>query len=320
VKTNLSHSDRILGALWGSLAGDALGVPVEFQNRETVRENAVTGMRGFGTHRQPAGTWSDDSSLLLCTLESLTHSGALDATDLGERFVRWERDGYWTPHGSVFDIGNTTAHAIQRIAAGAPPEEAGGADVNSNGNGSLMRIIPIALWFHKQSPEALAECAQRASSLTHRHARSRMACAFYCLLARELLRGASPKDGIRAAFEVFCRIHARPPFAEEIGHFRLLGSDTLADRPESEIGSSGYVIHTLLASVWCLLTSRSFEETVLKAVNLGGDSDTTGTVAGGLAGIYYGRKAISLFWEESLARHDEVEALFTRFLSRAARA
>jgi ADP-ribosyl-[dinitrogen reductase] hydrolase len=312
---NINYSERILGALWGSLAGDALGVPVEFQTRETVRENPVTGMRGFGTHRQPAGTWSDDSSLLLCTAESLVHAGGLDTADLGARFVRWERDGCWTPHGEVFDIGHTTARAISQIASGTPPEEAGGADTNSNGNGSLMRIIPIALWFHEESEEAIAAYALRASSLTHRHARSQMASAYYCLLARELLHGASRRDALRAAFGAFSRIYARTPFAEEMPHFRLLDSEVLDKLPETEIASSGYVIHTLLASVWCLLTSESFEETLLKAVNLGEDTDTTGTVAGGLAGAYYGMKAIPFPWEQLLARHDDVESLFASFLS-----
>jgi len=315
-RRKINHSDRILGALWGALAGDALGVPVEFQSRETVRENPVTGMRGFGTHRQPAGTWSDDSSLLLCTVESLAHAGGLDTADLGERFVRWERDGYWTPHGDVFDIGLTTARAISQIASGIPPEGAGGADANSNGNGSLMRIIPIALWFQGDSVEAIAEHAQRASSLTHRHPRSQLACAFYCLLARELLHGASREDGLRAAFDAFSRIYTHTPFAEEMPHFRLLNPEALEKLPETEIASSGYVIHTLLASVWCLLTSQTFEETLLKAVNLGGDTDTTGTVAGGLAGAYYGMKAIPLFWEQLLARHDDVESLFARFSAR----
>jgi ADP-ribosyl-[dinitrogen reductase] hydrolase len=312
---NVKNSDRILGALWGSLAGDALGVPVEFLSRETVRQNPVTGMRGFGTHRQPAGTWSDDSSLLLCTVESLTHAGGLDAADLGERFVRWETNGSWTPHGNVFDIGHTTARAISQIASGITPEEAGGADVNSNGNGSLMRILPIALWFQDESAEAIAIHAQRASSITHRHARSQMACAFYCLLARELLHAVSRKEALRAAFETFSQIYAHPPFKEEMLHFRLLDPKVLEKLPETEIASSGYVIHTLLASVWCLLTSQTLEETLLKAVNLGGDTDTTGTVTGGLAGAYYGMKAIPLCWEQLLARHDDIESLFARFLS-----
>lgn len=313
--SRVDRSQRILGALWGALAGDALGVPVEFLSRESVRKNPVCGMRGFGTHNQPPGTWSDDSSLLLCTVESLAASGGYSAADLGARFVRWESEGYWTPHGRVFDIGIATAQAISRLATGAPPEESGGSDEYSNGNGSLMRIVPIVLWFGGLPPESLAATAHRASALTHRHPRSQMACALYCLLVRELLGGATARDAFSAALKIFAQIYEQPPFVAERLHFQLLEAGRLGDLPESEIGSSGYVMHTLTASIWCLLTSSSFEETVLKAVNLGGDTDTTGTVAGGLAGACYGLDAIPAAWKQTLARQDEVGSLFAQFLN-----
>ena len=312
----ITDEQHVLGALWGSLVGDALGVPVEFLSREAVRQNPVTGMRGFGTHHQPPGTWSDDSSLLLCTAESLAACGGFDPVDLGQRFVRWESEGHWTPHGRVFDIGIATSQALSRLARGTPPEAAGGADEYSNGNGPLMRIAPVALWFSDCAPAELAECAQRASSLTHRHPRSQMACALYCLLVRELLAGAASEEALQAALKTFAQLYEQPPFVAERLHFQLLEAGDLRRRPESEIGSSGYVMHTLTASAWCLLTSSSFEETVLKAVNLGGDTDTTGTVAGGLAGALYGSEAIPAEWKAALARHDDVAALFDRFLSK----
>ena len=311
----ISRSQRKLGALWGALAGDALGVPVEFLSREAVRKNPVRDMRGFGTHNQPPGTWSDDSSLLLCTVESLAHSAGLNSTDLGQRFVRWESEGHWTPHGRVFDIGIATSQALSRLATGTPPEQSGGADEYSNGNGSLMRIVPIALWFDHLPPADLAETVNRASALTHRHPRSQMACALYCLIVRELLDGANAEDALRSALRVFAQVYEQPPFLSERLHFQLLESGRLANQAESEIDSSGYVLHTLAASIWCLLTSHSFEETVLKAVNLGGDTDTTGTVAGGLAGAYYGVEAIPSAWKTALARHDEVESLFAWYLA-----
>lgn len=314
--SNPSREQRILGALWGALVGDALGVPVEFQSRESVQRHPVEGMRAFGTHNQPAGTWSDDSSLLLCTVESLATCGAYDSADLAERFVRWKSQAYWTPHGRVFDIGSATSQAISRIASGTPPELAGGADEFCNGNGSLMRIAPIALWFTDASPVSLAEYAHRASALTHRHPRSQMSCALYCLLLHELLAGATAEDALAASLKAFGSLYEQPPFASERSHFQLLEAGELARRPESEIGSSGYVMHTLCASVWCLLTSRSFEETVLKAVNLGSDTDTTGTVAGALAGACYGIDAIPASWKGVLARHDDVSALFERFIHR----
>ncbi len=313
--SELSTEDRMRGALWGALAGDALGVPVEFLSREAVRKNAVTAMRGQGTHNQPAGTWSDDSSLLLCSAESLAVCGGFDASDLGGRFVRWESEGHWTPHGSVFDMGVATSQAISRLAQGTPPEEAGGADVNSNGNGSLMRILPIALWFYESPPTELASLAQRASCLTHRHPRSQMACALYCLLIRELMVGVAPDEAFHTSLVTFGKLYEKSPFAEERLSFQLLEAGNLGELLEQDIASSGYVMHTLVASIWCLLTSKSFEETVLKAVNLGGDTDTTGTVAGGLAGAHFGVKALPAAWSACLARNREVEALFTQFLS-----
>ena len=142
----ISQKDRILGGLWGSLVGDALGVPVEFKDRATVQLDPVRDMREFGTHRQPRGTWSDDSSMLLCTADSLlNHEFSL--ADMGERFVRWMNEGIWTAHGDVFDMGGTTCTALMRIAKGMPAEQAGGLHEDSNGNGSLMRILPAALRF-----------------------------------------------------------------------------------------------------------------------------------------------------------------------------
>ncbi len=228
----MSRSQRTVGTLWGALTGDALGVPVEFSSREAVRKNPVREMRGFGTHNQPPGTWSDDSSLLLCTVESLATCGEFNAVDLSQRFVRWESEAHWTPHGRVFDIGIATAQALSRLRMGTPPEESGGADEYSNGNGSLMRIVPVALWFGDLPPSALAVLVHRASALTHRHPRSQMACALYCMIVRELLDGASAEDAFRSAMKVFAEIYEEPPFVVERSHFQLLEDGRLGDLPE----------------------------------------------------------------------------------------
>ena len=310
---SITHRQRVLGALWGGLVGDALGVPVEFRSRQEVQANPVTGMRAFGTHGQPAGTWSDDSSLSLCATESLVEKGGFDARDLGERFVGWMNRGHWTPHGTVFDIGIATSKAIWNICSGTPPESAGGVDEYDNGNGSLMRILPFALWHHTAPEDVFAETIHRASALTHRHPRSQMACVLYGPVIRELLKGASPAVAFDTALDGFAQLYLKPPYFAERLHFQLLESRRLAAVSEEEIGSSGYVMHTLTASLWCLLTSTSLEETVLKAVNLGDDTDTTGTVAGGLAGVLYGLNAISADWLQTLARRNEIEPLFERF-------
>ena len=310
---NISRQERMIGSLWASLAGDALGVPVEFQSRETVRRHPVTGMRGFGTHNQPAGTWSDDSSLLLCSAESLAECRAFNSADMGERFARWKTQAHWTPHQSVFDIGIATSQALSRIASGTPAELAGGADEYSNGNGSLMRILPVTLWFASAPTATLLDAVHRASSITHRHPRSQMACGLYALLVRELLAGLAPEEAYHRALICFAEVYQGAPYTAERLHFQQLGAEHISSLPDSSIGSSGYVLDTLTASIWCLLTTNSLREAVLKAVNLGSDTDTTGCVAGGLTGLWYGPSAIPSDWLNPLARRQDVEELFGRF-------
>jgi ADP-ribosyl-[dinitrogen reductase] hydrolase len=323
--------ERILGGMWGAVVGDALGVPVEFTSRAVRKRDPVIDMRGYGTHHQPPGTWSDDSSLLLCTVDSLVHH-EFDLHDMGQRFVRWYREGYWTPWGKVFDIGGTTRRAIGRLEKGVDPELAGDADEASNGNGSLMRILPIALRFASSDrghssrpgasggvspqslpPDQLIDRAHRVSGLTHRHPRSQIACGFYCLIVAELLRGATPLEAYGTAVDTGLKTYAAPPYLHEMGLFLKFVSGRIHELPESDIGSSGYVIDTLEACVWCLLTSSSYEEAVLKAVNLGDDTDTTGCVTGGLAGVCYGAAAVRTDWIRSLAKEKDLREIFGDF-------
>ena len=303
--------EKLLGGLWGAIIGDALGVPVEFKSRKEIARVPVTDMRGYGAHHQPVGTWSDDSSLLICTVESLLNG--FDTHDLGQRFVRWLEQGYWTPWGQVFDVGIATRDAIHRIAQGTVAEQAGGSSEQSNGNGSLMRILPVALRFADAPARDLAEYAQRASYLTHRHPRSQMACGLYSLLVAALLHGASPEDAYPEAIRQAQAIYQQPPYSVEWQHFARLLSGQIACIPEADISATGYVIHTLESSVWCLLNTESFEQAVLKAVNLGDDTDTTGTVTGGLAGVCYGLAAVPSRWLNQLARHDDLSKLFNVF-------
>ncbi|MEI8288244.1 MAG: ADP-ribosylglycohydrolase family protein [Verrucomicrobiota bacterium] len=307
-----TYDDRVLGGLWGAVVGDALGVPVEFRSRALIQNDPVTDLREFGTYNQPKGTWSDDSSLLLCTADSLLRH-SFYTTDMGQRFVQWMEGKLWTPWGKVFDIGGATRTALCKIRQGTPAEQAGGVDEPSNGNGSLMRILPIALRFANEPPERLLELAHRASAITHRHPRSQLACGFYCLLVARLLKGDAPAAAHAAIIQSAGALYHQHKFATELRHFEKVFSLKLAALAESEIYSSGYVVDTLTASVWCLLTSKDYRETVLKAVNLGGDTDTTGIVAGGLAGVYYGLSDVPEHWREELARAKDLSNLFEQF-------
>ena len=305
---DLTPRARILGGLWGALVGDALGVPVEFTPREIIRVNPVTGMRGFGTHHQPLGTWSDDGALTLCTVDSLLRA-EFDPQNMGELFSEWMRNGLWAATGEVFDIGVTTANALRRIANGTKATEAGGRSENSNGNGSLMRILPVALRFAAAPERLLIERVSIASRITHAHRRSQMACGLYALIVRRLLNGCSPLDALQSARSDFLE-HCKP--SRELHAFQALLTDDLSLRTEGSIRSGGYVLDTLTASLWCLLTTSSFRDCVLQAVNLGEDSDTTGCVSGGLAGVCYGQESIPTEWLDAV-RHREVEELFGRF-------
>jgi len=269
-------------------------------------------MTGYGTHHQPPGTWSDDTSLTLCLVESLTEAG-YNLADAGKRFIRWYREGYWTPYGRAFDIGGATRQAILRLERGVDPALAGPDDEMSNGNGSLMRILPAALYFAESGEEAMRDAICKISCLTHRHPRSQLACFLYALLTNELLAGNMPGTAYEKMREKALKLGAKTALVGEMSHFKRVLDGSLPDLPEREIRSDGYVVSTLEAAVWCLLNNTTFSETVLLAVNLGGDSDTTGAVAGGLAGVYYGYGAIPRNWLERLARFEDILALGEKF-------
>ncbi len=231
------ESVKVLGGLWGAIIGDALGVPVEFVSRENVRKNPITGMRGYGTFNLPPGSWSDDSSLLLCTVESLLDG--FDTNSMGELFIRWLAEGHWTTHGDTFDVGSSAMSSIGRMMREVPPEEAGGRGENDNGNGSLMRILPVGIYFARQPVEELLHNVHRASSLTHRHPRALMACGFYCLMVSALLQGFTPDEAYLYAIEQATIYYAKLPYAEELSHFERLFSTLIKSIPETAIKSGG---------------------------------------------------------------------------------
>ena len=306
--------DRILGGLWGSLVGDALGVPVEFMHRSVLQAGPVQRMRGFGTYDVPPGTWSDDGALLLCSADSLCQA-EFDLADMGDRFVRWLREALWTATGEVFEVGLTTRASLRRIETGTPAAQAGAQGDDTNGNGSLMRILPVALRFAGQPMAIFAARLEAASAITHGHALSRMACVFYGLVIRQLLAGHSPAAALATARGEFTASYASSP---ALSSFTPVLHDDLATLPSEQVKSGGFVLETLHASLWCLLQTQNFYDCVLTAVNLGGDTDTTGCVAGGLAGVPYGRPAIPAEWVGTLPRQAEIEALFKRLAARCA--
>ncbi len=300
----------MLSGLMGLCVGDALGVPVEFSSRAERVKSPVTSMLGYGTWDVPAGTWSDDSSLTFCLAECLCTGFSLEA--IASSFWRWYHEAYWTASGEVFDIGNTTFMAIVDFHRGVPPLECGGKSENSNGNGSLMRILPLA-YCHKilNFPELISRTHQ-VSCITHAHLRSQIACGIYISIAVCLLQGLEPKSAYLQGLKNIESIYAAAEYTSELPHFKRVFSGEIANLPVDSIRSSGYVIDTLEASLWCLLNSSSYAQAVLKAVNLGGDTDTTAAVTGGLAGIYYSVDNIPPEWINQIARKEDIINLAAR--------
>lgn len=291
--------------LIGSSVGDALGVPVEFKSRQELQINPVTDMIGYGTYNMPPGTFSDDSSMMFCLAESLCNG--YDVNDIGEKFQMWMHEGYWTADGEVFDVGIATRKAINRLRVVKNPIEAGSKDESDNGNGALMRILPLAVFTKDLSIDERCEIVKEVSSITHAHNRSVLACIYYIEFALNVLDAENLEEAyLNTNFWLKLFLEENELYKNEFPYFERILSGQLIDLTQNEIQSTGYVIHSLEASIWCLLHTNSYKDCVLKAVNLGYDTDTIACIAGGIAGIFYGTDTIPIHWIEQLARVNDI--------------
>jgi ADP-ribosyl-[dinitrogen reductase] hydrolase len=304
--------DKIIhAALFGLSVGDALGVPVEFKSRESLLASPIKTMTGYGTWQQPIGTWSDDSSLAFCLAESLTNG--YDLQDIANKFVAWYQTGYWGAHHKVFDIGGATRFAIQRIMKGEDPHISGGTTEDDNGNGSLMRILPLLFYIKDLSIEERFKVIKEVSAITHGHFRSVFSCFIYLEFARNILLGNDKNVANTLMQHNVNQFIKNNSFnLAEIKLFHRLLSNNIGKVQEFGIGSSGYVLSTLEASIWCVLKTKSYADAVLKAVNLGSDTDTTACVTGGLAASLYGYQTIPESWINQLARKNDIVDLCNR--------
>lgn len=309
------NKEKLLGGVYGLAVGDALGVPVEFCSREMLDKDPVKGMEAGGTHRQDKGTWSDDTSMVLATLDAMS-AGGLSFGMVMDNFAKWYTEANYTAAGVVFDAGGTTSAAIHTYMLGEPLESCGAADERSNGNGSLMRMLPMIYYLYLKyglevNPLAVDQI-YRLSSLTHAHIISKVCCVYYVYIGMYIMEaGRDLHSAIKAAIEAVERYYATE---EEIPP--VLDKDSLMDYVSfnrEDIESTGYVVHSLVASVWCLWNSSSYEEAVLKAVNLGADTDTTGAITGSLAGIWYGMENIPTEWLNELKNSRGIMAICERF-------
>ena len=295
---------KVKDGIIGLILGDALGVPVEFTSRETLQENPVTGMRGYGTYNMPPGTWSDDSSMTIATMASIINKQAIDYDDMMREFLDWIENGKYTQYENTFDFGITTHNGLLNYKNGMNPILCGGTGERDNGNGSLMRILPLAF-----IPNIDYETIENVSGLTHGHLRSKIACVFYVEIAKSMLEeDLSIDEHIKLAGD---KIKEHYNDSNELNHFRRIFNDDLND--ESTISSKGYVISTFESVIYSLKTTDNFKDAVLKAVNLGEDTDTVGAICGGLAGIYYGYDSIPMYWIESIPEINQVLELCERY-------
>jgi ADP-ribosyl-[dinitrogen reductase] hydrolase len=310
INTMPTLQERIAGGLWGLLVGDALGVPYEFhppQALPPLQELEMVPPPGFprAHGRVPPGTWSDDGAQALVLLASLLERGALDLDDFGQRLLDWYEHGYMAVDNDVFDIGIQTSTALRAMLNGVPAEAAGPNHERANGNGSLMRVLPLALW-HDGSDAELVSAAHYQSQATHGHLRSQACCALYCLWARRTLQ--SSPDPWPDAVATLRSIYATQE------HFALeLETHIRPDQPAAG-GGSGYVVDCL-HSARLAVAAGSYEQVVKAAVALGHDTDTTACVAGGIAGIRDGVGAIPERWLNQLRGKELVEPLLQRLLA-----
>lgn len=300
-----SLESRLRGAVWGHLIGDAVGVPYEFKKPSeirTVRFGAV------GTHHQPPGTWSDDGALMLAMLDSLLSVG-FNLDDQGRRFLNWfDRAAYTPDSDGKFDFGHTTDVAIGQLLNGVKAINAGGRDEHDNGNGSLMRILPVALVGRELPRDELVQQAEVSSRITHAHPWSQVTCALYVVLAQQLLDGAGRatvvEDTLRILRQDFEVTWPRPESA--VAFQRVITHDTREGR--------GFVIDSFWSAWDAFAGATSYQNTIDRAIRYGHDTDTTAAIAGGLAGIFWGMEGIPRAWLDGMRGHSIVDPLVERLV------
>lgn len=325
---NRSFSDIIESSILGFAIGDALGVPVEFQSRESLKNKKIVDMEEYGTHNQPKGTWSDDTSIVLATMDGIYYFSdkTISYKKIMDNFLDWKRNGKYTPFDRVFDIGNATSSALSMYEQNINNKKGnevfcGLDDIYSNGNGSLMRILPVSLYLvfpdnYDYLNNNTFDIIKKCSSLTHAHSYSFLGCYIYNCYVAELIKTGDKKIAYDNLRESFARLNKDNfKYYDDLTkvYSRILFDD-ITKYQENDIRSSGYVVDTLEATMWCLLTTKDFKSAVLKAVNLGDDTDTIGALVGGLAGIIYGKKSIPKDWLESLQNKKLLDNIINEFI------
>lgn len=312
---NRIHKKEFLvkDALLGFAIGDAFGVPVEFLSRDEIKKINISEMMGNGTHNVPAGSWSDDTSMLISSMDSIIQKdGEIDYKDIMDKFIDWLYRAKYTSIDKTFGVGNIIYHSLLRYRNGMEPLECGGKEYMDNGNGSLMRILPFSLYciLNNLNEEKTYEIICNASQLTHAHDISKMSCFMYTEYLREAINTKNPV----LALEKIQNIDYKTKFSQEAidAHKNILKKNFLYTS-SSKIKESGYVVDTLEAVLYGILNNNNYKDTIITVVKLGYDTDTAAGIAGAVAGAIYGEEDIPKNWMEKLKKKEYLEDLANKF-------
>lgn len=314
-----NYDNEVISVLFGVAVGDAVGVPYEFSSREKMQEHPATDMIGYGTYNLPPGTWSDDSSLTFCLAESLIED--FNLINISQKFINWRDKAYWTADNHVFDIGITTNKAISELQQILSMEKAEvklenlreTATEYDNGNGSLMRIIPLLFQINNVDIHQQFDIIWKVSALTHKHIRAAMSCMIYLKLAEYILNGSNKEDSYQKTREVITKFWTEINFPlTEQKHFERLIQHDIRSVHKDDLKSGGYVIEVLESSFWFFLNNENYKNTILSIINIGHDTDTSAAIAGGLAGLYYGVDDIPENWLKQIVRYNDIKDLAER--------
>lgn len=302
---------KVIDSIIGHAVGDAMGVPTEFCIREKLQAKPLTTMIGYRQHNVPEGSWSDDTSMVIATIDSIINKRTIDYEDIMTNFYYWLHDAKYTPGDEVFGVGRTCMQSIINFSKGMKSLESGQTSISSNGNGSLMRILPVALYsYYKQLSEAeIIELTNNMSSLTHAHEISKLGCYIYVRYIMLLLDGKSKEE----AYKQVKMIDYSSYSDESLKYYERILKSNINEYELKEISSKGYVVDTLEAVFWTLLKHDNYHDTIIEAINLGNDTDTVGAIVGSMAGILYGFDNISKEWIDKLIKKDYLLDLAKKF-------
>ncbi len=318
-KNKKDSLNNVKDGIIGFAIGDALGVPAEFKTREELKKFPITDMIGYGTYGVPLGTWSDDTSMTLATMDSIIEKRKIDTDDIANKFLQWFRNSKYTATEQVFDIGRTTLQSLAKYEINMDEaKKCGQTGEMDNGNGSLMRMLPIAYYSYfkkfsdypeKDYYESIYNYIKDISSITHANEISILGCYIFVMFAIEIIQGKL-KD---LSYEYIKNLDYSFFSREAIKKYDKILKGNIKEELVENIRTTGYIVDTLEAVFWLFLNSKDYDETLLKAVNLGGDTDTIAAITGGLLGMHYGIEKINENWKKKLIKCEYIEKLSDQF-------